>query len=81
MINEDRIILRKLLDREGIIIGEIICKASNYVIIKKSSEFYSIPISKISERFGDLVINSEIDWSEAKKLGDKWKSKFSPLEK
>ncbi|MEW6069914.1 MAG: DUF5749 family beta-barrel protein [Candidatus Thermoplasmatota archaeon] len=61
MINEDRIILRKVLDCEGNIIGEVICKASNNVIIKKSSEFYAIPLSKISERFGDLVINSEID--------------------
>lgn len=80
--NEEKVrelTLRIVLKENSEKFGETICVVGKRVIVKKDADFYSIPINKLKEKFGDLVLSENTNMEEAKKLGDAWKSKSTSV--
>ncbi|MBU2565161.1 MAG: hypothetical protein KJ655_02770 [Candidatus Thermoplasmatota archaeon] len=69
------LIPRFVINKGGERIGETIGMDGQRVILKKDSNFYSVPLSVLDERHGELIIEKEPDWEKAKILGERWRKK------
>ncbi|MBU4189763.1 MAG: hypothetical protein KJ886_02025 [Candidatus Thermoplasmatota archaeon] len=69
------LIPRFVINTGGERIGETIGMDGQRVILKKDSNFYSVPVSVLDERHGELIIEKDLDWEKAKILGERWRKK------
>lgn len=71
----ESLIPRFVINKNGEKIGETIGMDGQRIILKKDNNFYSIPVSVLDERLGELVIEKDTDWEKAKALGERWRKK------
>ena len=71
----ESLIPRFVVNKSGEKIGETIGMDGQRIILKKNSDFYSIPVSVLDEHLGELIIEKDIDWEKAKALGERWRKK------
>ena len=71
----ESLIPRFVINKNGERIGETIGMDGQRIILKKDSDFYSIPVSVLDEHLGELIIEKDIDWEKAKALGERWRKK------
>lgn len=69
------LIPRFVINKNGERIGETIGMDGQKIILKKDGNFYSVPLSVLDERLGELIIEKDIDWGKAKILGERWRKK------
>ena len=71
----ESLIPRFVVNKSGEKIGETIGMDGQRIILKKNSDFYSVPLSVLDEHLGELIIEKDIDWEKAKALGERWRKK------
>lgn len=67
------LITRKVNDADGNFFGEVVSADVDCFIIKHGGGFYRFPVSNVQNKFGDLMLSSNIDLNLARKRGDQWK--------
>ena len=71
----ESLIPRFVVNKSGEKIGETIGMDGQRIILKKNSDFYSVPLSVLDEHLGELIIKKNVDWEKAKALGERWRKK------
>jgi len=71
----ESLIPRFVVNKSGEKIGETIGMDGQRIILKKNSDFYSVPLSVLDEHLGELIIEKNVDWEKAKALGERWRKK------
>ena len=67
------LIATKVNDANGQPFGEVVSADSDTFIIKHRGEFFSIPAGSVTNRYGDLMLASNVDLPSARKQGQRWK--------
>lgn len=67
------LITKKVNDANGNFFGEVVSADVECFIIKHLGAFYRFPVSNVQNKFGDLMLSSNIDLNLARKQGDQWK--------
>jgi hypothetical protein len=62
----------KVNDSDGNYFGEVVSADPDTFIIKHKGAFYSMAAESVGNKFGDLMLGSNIDLSKAKKEGEQW---------
>ena len=67
------LITKKVNDSNGNFFGEVVSADQECFIIKHAGAFYRFQVGSIQNKFGDLMLTSNIDLKLARKQGDQWK--------
>ncbi len=67
------LIATKVNDADGEFFGEVVSADSESFVIKHAGGFYRFPVANVQNKFGDLMLTSNIDLNLALKQGEEWK--------
>lgn len=72
---DDSLLLKFITDENGEKLGETVAVEGDRVLLKVSDGFVSVPAAKVKHEAGALRLDFGVDWDEAKRLGEEWRSR------
>jgi hypothetical protein len=71
--DDTELLSRFVRDADGEEVGETMTVTEDEVVVKQDGEFFAVDPQAIIEKNGNLVLDPNVDWDEARERGEAWR--------